>query len=84
MDESFLKLFIEGLGTQDFEPAFPVAGALVGQRTTLSPSTISCLGQHFKAMYEPFGRQNLAPSRADRLVYIWADGSHCKAGLGAE
>lgn len=56
----------------------------MGQRAPLSPSMISCLGQHFKAMYEPFGRQNLAPSRADRLVYIWADGVRCKASVGAE
>lgn len=56
----------------------------MGQRAPLSPSTISRLAQHFKAIYEPFGRQNLGPLRADCFAYIWADVIHRKAGLGAQ
>jgi len=78
IDETFMKLFIEGLATRDFEPALRL---LVGERAPLSPSTISRLTQKFKAAYAAFDQQDLSKRK---YVYIWADGIYLKAGLGTE
>lgn len=78
IDQTFLKLFIEGLATRDFEPALRL---LVGQNAALSPSTISRLLTQFRAEYEAFDRQDLSGTK---FVYIWADGIYLKAGLGTE
>jgi putative transposase len=78
IDRTFLKLFIEGLATRDFEPALRL---LVGQHAALSPSTISRLLTQFRAEYEAFDRQDLSKTK---FVYIWADGIYLKAGLGME
>ena len=78
IDETFMKLFIEGLATRDFEPALRL---LVGERAPLSPSTISRLTQKFKAAYVAFDRQDLSERK---YVYIWSDGIYLKAGLGTE
>lgn len=78
IDQTFLKLFIEGLATRDFEPALRL---LVGQNAALSPSTISRLLTQFRAEYEAFDRQDL---RGMKFVYVWADGIYLKAGLGTE
>jgi putative transposase len=78
IDETFMKLFIEGLATRDFEPALRL---LVGEKAPLSASVISRLTQRFKATYEAFDRQDLSPRR---FVYVWADGIYLKAGLGTE
>jgi putative transposase len=78
IDETFLKLFIEGLATRDFEPALRL---LTGSEAPLSPSTISRLTQQFRAAYAAFDRQDLS---GQRFVYIWADGLYLKAGLGTE
>ena len=56
IDETFMKLFIEGLATRDFEPALRL---LMGAEAPLSPSTISRLTQRFKEQYEVFDRQDL-------------------------
>jgi putative transposase len=78
IDQTFLKLFIEGLATRDFEPALRL---LVGQEAPLSPSTISRLLTQFRAEYEAFDRRDL---NGTKYVYIWADGIYLKAGLGTE
>jgi putative transposase len=78
IDETFMKLFIEGLATRDFEPALRL---LVGEKATLSPSTISRLTQKFKVQYAAFEKQDLG---VRKYVYIWADGIYLKAGLGTE
>jgi putative transposase len=78
IDETFMKLFIEGLATRDFEPALRL---LVGERAPLSPSTISRLTQKFKTAYVAFDRQDLSDRK---YVYIWCDGIYLKAGLGTE
>jgi putative transposase len=78
IDQTFLKLFIEGLATRDFEPALRL---LVGQNAALSPSTISRLLTQFRAEYEAFDRQDLSGTK---FVYIWTDGIYLKAGLGTE
>jgi putative transposase len=78
IDETFMKLFIEGLATRDFEPALRL---LAGEDAPLSPSTISRLTQKFRERYAAFEKQDLS---ARTFVYIWADGIYLKAGLGTE
>lgn len=78
IDETFLRLFIEGLATRDFEPALRL---LVGRDAPLSPSVISRLTQKFRQSYEEFDRRKLDDRK---FVYIWADGIYLKAGLGTE
>jgi transposase-like protein len=78
VNETFMRLFIEGLATRDFEPSLRL---LMGEEAPLSPSVISRLTVAFKERYEAFDHQDLA----DRtFVYIWADGIYLKAGLGTE
>ena len=78
IDDTFMKLFIEGLATRDFEPALRL---LMGEKAPLSASVISRLTQRFRAAYEAFERQDLS---GIRFVYIWCDGIYLKAGLGTE
>lgn len=78
IDETFLKLFIEGLATRDFEPALRL---LMGSEAPLSASVISRLTQRFKEQYEVFDRQDL---QGRTFVYLWADGIYLKAGIGTE
>jgi putative transposase len=78
IDETFMRLFVEGLATRDFEPALRL---LAGQDAPLSPSTISRLTQQFRSAYTAFDRQDLSRWK---FVYIWADGIYLKAGLGTE
>jgi transposase-like protein len=68
IDETFMKLFIEGLATRDFEPSLRL---LMGRKAPLSASVISRLTQQFRGAYESFEQQDLKPLR---FVYIWADG----------
>jgi putative transposase len=78
IDETFMRLFIEGLATRDFEPALRL---LAGTAAPLSPSTISRLTQQFRTAYTAFDRQDLSERK---FVYVWADGIYLKAGLGTE
>ena len=78
IDETFMKLFIEGLATRDFEPSLRL---LVGEDAPLSPSTISRLIQKFRQRYTAFDRQDLSDRR---FVYVCCDGIYLKAGLGTE
>ncbi|MBK9120459.1 MAG: IS256 family transposase [Phycisphaerales bacterium] len=78
IEETFMRLFIEGLATRDFEPALRL---LAGNDAPLSPSTISRLTQRFRVEYAAFDRQDLS---GRKFVYIWADGIYLKAGLGTE
>jgi transposase-like protein len=78
IDETFMRLFIEGLATRDFEPALRL---LAGSDAPLSPSTISRLTQQFRTAYTAFDHQDLSERK---FVYIWADGIYLKAGLGTE
>jgi transposase-like protein len=78
IDETFMKLFIEGLATRDFEPALRL---LMGEKAPLSASVISRLTQRFRAAYEAFEQQDLSKHT---FVYAWADGIYLKAGLGTE
>ena len=57
IDETFMKLFIEGLATRDFEPSLRM---LLGEQAPLSPSTVSRMTQKFKAEYAAFDQQDLS------------------------
>jgi hypothetical protein len=76
IDETFMRLFIEGLATRDFEPALRL---LAGAAAPLSPSTISRLTQQFRTAYTTFDRQDLSPWK---FVYVWADGIYLPDGDG--
>jgi transposase-like protein len=78
IEEVFPKLFIEGLATRDFEPALR---CLMGEESSLSPSTISRLNQKFKQEYEDWTRSSLSSLP---IVYVWVDGIYLKAGLADE
>jgi transposase-like protein len=78
IDQTFLKLFIEGLATRDFEPSLRM---LAGEQAPLSPSVISRLIGQFRGEYEAFDKKGL---RDLKIVYAWADGIYLKAGLGSE
>lgn len=78
IDETFMKLFIEGLATRDFEPSLRL---LLGEQAPLSPSVISRLLQKFRGEYTAFDQRDLSEHT---FVYIWADGIYLKAGLGTE
>lgn len=73
----FARLYLEGLSTGDFEPAFR---ELMGERATLSPSTIVRLKERWAAEYEAFRSHPLE----HRYAYLWADGIYLGAGLEPE
>lgn len=78
LDELFPKLFVEGLATRDFEPAWR---CLVGAEAPLSPSTISRLKAQFKDDYRKWKSRDLSGLG---IVYVWVDGVYLKAGLADE
>jgi putative transposase len=73
----FARLYLEGLSTGDFEPAFR---ELMGEAATLSPSTIVRLKARWAAEYEAWRRRPLEHAYA----YVWADGIYLGAGLEPE
>jgi transposase-like protein len=70
----FARLYLEGLSSGDFEPAFR---RLMGEDATLSASTIIRLKTEWQAEYESFRARPIS----DRYAYIWADGIYLGAGL---
>ena len=73
----FARLYLEGLSSGDFEPAFR---ELLGERAPLSASTIIRLKAIWEAEYETWRGRPIT----DRYAYIWADGIYLGAGLEAE
>jgi len=73
----FARLYLEGLSSGDFEPAFR---ELMGDKATLSPSTIIRLKERWAAEYETWRHRPLT----SRYAYIWADGIYLGAGLEPE
>jgi putative transposase len=73
----FARLYLEGLSSGDFEPAFR---ELMGERATLSPSTIVRLKERWAAEYEAWRTRPIT----HRYAYIWADGIYLGAGLEPE
>lgn len=73
----FARLYLEGLSSGDFEPAFR---ELMGERATLSASTIVRLKERWQAEYEAWRARPLTA----RYAYLWADGIYLGAGLEHE
>ena len=73
----FARLYLEGLSSGDFEPAFR---ELLGERAPLSASTIIRLKDAWAADYERWRARPIS----GRYAYIWADGIYLGAGLEAE
>ncbi len=73
----FARLYLEGLSSGDFEPAFR---QLMGEEATLSASTIIRLKAEWQAEYETFRSRPIT----SRYAYIWCDGVYLGAGLEKE
>ena len=73
----FARLYLEGLSSGDFEPAFR---GLLGEAAPLSANTVLRLKAEWAAEYEAWRQR---PIRA-RYAYIWADGIYLDAGLEPE
>ena len=73
----FARLYLEGLSSGDFEPAFR---ELLGEKAPLSASTIIRLKATWAADYEAWRTR---PIRA-RYGYLYADGLYLGAGLEPE
>ena len=69
------ELYVQGLATGDFEPALR---GLLGERASLSPSTVVRLKQHWESEYEVWRKHPLADHQ---YAYLWCDGVYPKAGL---
>jgi putative transposase len=70
----FARLYLEGLSSGDFEPAMR---ELMGERATLSASTIIRLRAEWAEEYDAFRSRPITA----RHAYIWADGIYLGAGL---
>lgn len=73
----FARLYLEGLSSGDFEPAFR---ELLGEKAPLSGSTILRLRGEWEADYAAWCHRPIS----DRFAYIWADGIYLGAGLEDE
>jgi putative transposase len=76
--ELFVRLYLEGLATGDFEPVFR---ELVGETTALSANAVVRLKQRWAEEYEAWRQRSL---RDHRYAYIWSDGVYLGAGGEAE
>lgn len=75
--EMIPALYLHGLATGDFEPAFR---GLLGESAPLSPASVVRLKSVWEEEYDAWRKRPLAPTYA----YIWVDGIYLKAGLGDE
>jgi putative transposase len=65
--ELFVRLYLEGLATGDFEPVFR---ELVGETTALSANAVVRLKERWGEEYEAWRQR---PLGAHRYAYVWAD-----------
>ena len=72
--ELFVRLYLEGLSTGDFEPVFR---ELVGETTALSPTAIVRLKERWAGEYTTWKQR---PLGAHQYAYIWADGVYLGVG----
>jgi putative transposase len=77
LDKAMHELWLQGLSTRDFEPSLR---ALLGERTALSPSTISRVNKQFLEDYRAWSCRSIL----DEYVYLWADGVYLDAGAEDE
>lgn len=73
----FARLYLEGLSSGDFEPAFR---ELLGTRAALSSSTILRLKEDWRAEYTVWRSRPIT----GRYAYCWADGIYLGVGAEAE
>lgn len=73
----FARLYLEGLSSGDFEPAFR---ELLGEKAPLSGSTILRLRSEWEAEHATWRSRPIS----ERYAYIWADGIYLGAGLEDE
>ncbi len=73
----FARLYLEGLSSGDFEPAFR---ELLGEKAPLSASTIIRLKATWEADYRAWRQRPIE----GRFAYVWCDGLYLGAGLEAE
>ncbi|HET9877924.1 MAG TPA: IS256 family transposase [Candidatus Limnocylindria bacterium] len=73
----FARLYLEGLSSGDFEPAFR---ELLGETAPLSASTILRLKDEWATEYAAWRVRPLT----SRFAYIWADGIYLGAGIELE
>jgi transposase-like protein len=73
----FARLYLEGLSSGDFEPAMR---ELMGEKATLSESTILRLRSEWSAEYAAFRARPLT----GRYAYIWCDGIYLGVGTDPE
>jgi transposase-like protein len=73
----FARLYLEGLSSGDFEPAFR---ELLGERATLSASTVLRLKADWQADHRAWSTRPITA----RYGYLWADGIYLGAGLEPE
>ena len=66
--ELFVRLYLEGLATGDFEPVFR---ELVGETTALSANAVVRLKERWGGEYEAWRQRSLGEHR---YAYIWSDG----------
>jgi len=76
--ELFVRLYLEGLATGDFEPVFR---ELVGETTALSANAVVRLKERWGEEYEAWRQR---PLGEQRYAYVWADGVYLGAGSEAE
>src|SRR5713101_2323858 len=72
--ELFVRLYLEGLATGDFEPVFR---ELVGETTALSANAVVRLKERWGEEYEAWRKRSLGEQR---YAYVWADGVYLGAG----
>ena len=73
----FARLYLEGLSSGDFEPAFR---ELLGEKATLSSSTILRLKADWETDYAAWRGRPIESA----FAYLWADGIYLGAGLEPE
>ena len=73
----FARLYLEGLSSGDFEPAFR---ELLGETAPLSGSTILRLKDEWAVEYAAWR----VPLLSARYAYVWADGIYLGAGIELE
>ena len=76
--ELFVRLYLEGLATGDFEPVFR---ELVGETTALSANAVVRLKERWGAEYETWRQR---PLGEHRYAYLWSDGVYLGASGEAE
>lgn len=74
----FVRLYLEGLATGDFEPVFR---ELVGDTTALSASTVVRLKEQWGEEYVAWRKR---PLGEHRYAYVWADGVYLAVGTEPE